>query len=80
MVICDVKFDTKDVPVLQNSSQEPSTPSKYDSVLDAHLIMLFHDVTFDKKYDSILQNSSQEPSISSMYDFDLDILLFMLGS
>ena len=39
MVICDVQFDTKDYPILQKSSQEPSTTSKYDCVIDA-LIML----------------------------------------
>ena len=40
MVIHDVTFDTKDDPILQNSSQEPSTFSKYDCVLDALNIML----------------------------------------
>ena len=40
MVINDVKFDTKYDQILQNSSQEPSTSSKYDCVLDALIIML----------------------------------------
>ena len=31
LVISDVKFDTKDDQILQNSSQEPSMSSKYDS-------------------------------------------------
>ena len=30
MVVCDFKFDTKNDPVLQNSSQESSMSSKYD--------------------------------------------------
>ena len=38
-VICDVKFDTKDDPVLKNSSQEPSMSSKYDCVLDAQIML-----------------------------------------
>ena len=32
MVICGVKFDTKYEQIGQNSSQEPSTSSKYDCV------------------------------------------------
>ena len=40
MVICDVKFDTKDEPILQNSSQEPSMSSKYDCVVDRFKFML----------------------------------------
>ena len=40
MWIYDVKFDTKDDPVLKNSSQEQSTSSKYDCVLDSLLIIL----------------------------------------
>ena len=39
VVICDVKFDIRDDPVLQNSTQEPSMFSKYDYVLDAILII-----------------------------------------
>ena len=34
------KFDTKYDPILKNSSQEPSPFSKYECVLDAHMIML----------------------------------------
>ena len=41
MVICDVKFDTKDDQIIQNSSQESSTSSEHDCVLDALLIMLW---------------------------------------
>ena len=37
-VIRDFIFDTKDEPILQNSSQEPSIFSKYDCVLDAPLV------------------------------------------
>ena len=33
MLIHDVKFDIRDDPILQNSSQEPSTSYKYDFVL-----------------------------------------------
>ena len=40
MVICDVKYDTKDSPFLQNSTQEPTMSSKYDCVLDALIILL----------------------------------------
>ena len=40
MVVCDVKFDTKYDQILQSSSQEPSTSSKYDCFLDALIIML----------------------------------------
>ena len=40
MFICDVKFDTKNDQIFQNSSQEPSTSSKYDCVIDALIIML----------------------------------------
>ena len=40
MVISDVKFDTKDNPVLQNSSQDSLVSSKYDCVLGALIIML----------------------------------------
>ena len=40
VVIYDVKFDTKDGQILQNSCQEPSISYKYDCVLDALLIML----------------------------------------
>ena len=95
MLTYDVKFDTKDDSILQNSSQEPSTYSKYDCDLDALLIMLgswyqhtaqwWHmlvicDVKFDTKYDHILQNSSQEPSTSSKRYCVLDALIIMLGS
>ena len=80
MVICDVKFDTKYDQILQNSSQEPSTSSMYDCVLDALLIMLGKWIlayssimTYDGylwcqiryQYDIILQNFSQEPLTSS---------------
>ena len=75
MVIHNAKGDTKYDQILQNSSQEPSTSSKCDCVLDALIIMLgswnwnthqeWHimlnpDVKFDTKDDPILQNSSQE--------------------
>ena len=40
MVIHDVKFDTNYYQILQNSSQDPSTSSKYDFVFDALIIML----------------------------------------
>ena len=40
MAICDVKFDTKDYSVHQNSIQEPSMSSKYDCVLGVLIIML----------------------------------------
>ena len=40
MVICDVKFDTKDDEILQNSSQEPLMSSKYAYVIDVLLFML----------------------------------------
>ena len=40
VVILDINFDAKDDQILQNSSQKPSTSSKYDSVLDALFIML----------------------------------------
>ena len=40
VVICDVKFDTKYDQILQNSSQEPSMSSKYNSVIDEFLFML----------------------------------------
>ena len=40
MVICDVKFDTKYDQILQNSSQEPSTSSKYDCVLDELIFII----------------------------------------
>ena len=36
----DVKFDIRDDPILQKSSQEPSPSSKYDYVLNALLIIL----------------------------------------
>ena len=36
----NLKFDTKDDPILQNSSQEPSTSSKYGYALDTLIIML----------------------------------------
>ena len=39
MLIQDVKFDTEYDQILQNSSQEPPTSSKYNSVLDALIIM-----------------------------------------
>ena len=95
MVICDVEFDTKYDPVIQNLSQEPSMSSKYDCVLDALLIILgswkwattqyWHIlvipyVKFDTKYEQILQNSSQKLLMSSMYDCVHDELLFTLGS
>ena len=40
ILIPDVKFDIREDPTLQNSSQEPSRSSKYDCVLYALLIML----------------------------------------
>ena len=40
MLIDDVKFDIKDDPILQNSSQELSMSYKHDCVLDALIIML----------------------------------------
>ena len=40
IIICNVKFDTKDDQILQNASQGPSTSSKYDCILDALLIMI----------------------------------------
>ena len=40
MLIQDIKFDTKDDPILQNSSQELPMSSKYDYVLDALIIIL----------------------------------------
>ena len=40
MIIHDVKFNTKDDQILQNYSQEPSTASKYDCVLDEFIFML----------------------------------------
>ena len=95
MLIHDVKFDIRDNPILQNSSQEPSMSSKYDCVLDALLIMLgswksaynsimtydgYCDVKCYTKYDQILQSSSQELSMSHNYDFVLDVLLIMIGS
>ena len=40
MAIHDVQFDTKYDQIIQNTGQEPSTPSKYDSVLDEDLFML----------------------------------------
>ena len=40
MLIHYVRFDIRDDPILQNSSQGPSTSSKYDCVLDALIIML----------------------------------------
>ena len=94
MVICGVKCDTKDDPVLQNSSQEPPMSSKYDCVLDALIIMLG---SWKLAYNSRLayyvdswcqiwyqrcpnlQNSSQKPSISSKCDSILDALLIKLG-
>ena len=75
MVFHDVKFDTRGDQIIQNTSQEPSTSSKYDCVLDELLFMIgsenpdttqdwhiivIHDVKFDTKDDSILQISSQE--------------------
>ena len=69
MLIQDVKFDTKDDPNPQNSSQELPTSSKYECVLDVRLIMLgswnwhttqyshimvIFDVKFDTKDDPIL--------------------------
>ena len=94
MVICDVQFDTKYDPVIQNLSQEPSMSSKYDCVLDAHIMMLerwkfeynpgitiyMDDVKFDIRYDPTLQKSCQEQSLSSKYDCVIDALLIMLGS
>ena len=94
MVICDVEFDTKYDPVIQNLSQEPSMSSKYDCVLDAHIMMLerwkfeynsgitiyMDDVKFDIRYDPTLQKSCQEQSMSSKYDCVIDALLIMLGS
>ena len=41
MLIHDVKFNTKDDQILQNYTQETSTSSKCDSVLDTLLIMLW---------------------------------------
>ena len=35
----DVKFDIRDIPIIQNSSQEPSASSKYYWVLDVLLLM-----------------------------------------
>ena len=40
MLIRNLKFDVRDDPILQNSSQEPSMSSNYDCILDALLIML----------------------------------------
>ena len=40
MSIHDVKFDIKDDPILQKSSQEPSKSSKCDGVPDALLMMV----------------------------------------
>ena len=40
MLIHDVKFDIRDDPILKNFSKEPSIFSKYECVLDAHIIML----------------------------------------
>ena len=40
MVICHIKFDSKFDQILQNSSQKPSMPFKYDCVLDASKSML----------------------------------------
>ena len=51
MSIHDVKFDIIDDPILQNSSQEPSMSSKYNSIPDALLIML---VSEKSAYNSFL--------------------------
>ena len=95
MLIHDVKFDTKDDPILQNSSQEPSTSSMYEGVLNRLIIilgswnlfttkewqiMLIHDVTFDIRDNPTFQNSSQEPPRSSKYDCVLDALIIMIGN
>ena len=94
MLICDIKFNIRDDPILQNSSQEPKMSSKYDCVLDAHIMMLerwkfeynsgitiyMDDVKFDIRYDPTLQKSCQEQSLSSKYDCVIDALLIMLGS
>ena len=76
-MIHDVKLDTKYDIILHKFSQEPSTSSKYDCILDELLFMLeaknwdtaqewhiilIHDVTFDTKDDSIIQISSQDLS------------------
>ena len=94
-MIHDVKFDTKNVSILQISSQKLSTSSEYDYVLDALIIMLggskfeynsemikmlINDVKFNTKDFHIFQNSSQEPWMSSKYYCLFDELLFILGS
>ena len=74
-------YEIKDDPILQDSSQEPSTSSKYrlqgQGVLDTILIMLeswnlahkswidYHG--YPVKQDFILQLPSQEPSMSTKY-------------
>ena len=95
MSIHAVIFDTKDDPIHQNSSQEPSTSSNYDCVLDVLIfflgswnfnttqewkIVLIYDIKFDIRYDPILHNSSQEPPMSFKCDCVLDALLIMLES
>ena len=75
----DVKFDIRDDPLPKNSSQWPSTSSKYDCVLDALIIML-GTYKFDTKDDSSLQISSQEPVMFSTYGCILDALIIIVGS
>ena len=53
MFIHDVKVDTKDDHILRNISQEPSTSSKYDYVLDALTIMLG---SWKFEYNSLMTN------------------------
>ena len=87
--------DKKVGQIIPKSSEQPSTSSKYDCVLDALLIMLGSlklayntritynidiDVKFDIRDGPIFQNLIQEPSMSSKYDCVLDELLIMLGS
>ena len=78
-------YDVKNDPILQASSQEPSTSSKYDfkdggflthfcSCYRAeiwHTSQESHIMTIhDVKNDHILQVSGQEPLMSSKYDFE----------
>ena len=78
-------YDVKNDPILQVSSQEPSTSSKYDfkdrgfltnfySWYRAeiwHISQESHIMTiYDVKNYPILQVSNQEPSTSSKYDFE----------
>ena len=40
ILIHDIKFDTKDDPILQNSSKEPSMSSKHDCLLGTLIFMI----------------------------------------